>query len=87
MSRDMEVFVPSARIKEAGKIKVIRGSGWAWANIRGGWNSLSYGNGRGQGGELMSGFTFWWYIWFKGGYTGRRYRCRSRDWCWCLRNR
>ena len=30
--------------------------------MREGGNSLSYRRGRGQGGDLVSGFTFWWYI-------------------------
>ena len=42
--------------------EVISGSGWAWAWVRGGENSLSYRRGRGRDGELVSGFTFWWYI-------------------------
>ena len=30
MSRDMKVFVPSARIKEDEYRNVISGNGWAW---------------------------------------------------------
>ena len=30
-----------------------------WASVRGGGKSLSYRKGKGQGGELVSGFTFW----------------------------
>ena len=49
MSRDMEIFVPSARTKDAEYSTVISGSGWAWVSMRGGENSLSYVRGREQG--------------------------------------
>ena len=42
MSRDMEVFVLSARTKEDGYRKVNSGSKWTWPRVRGGGDSLSY---------------------------------------------
>ena len=56
MGRDMEVFVPS---KEIEYMKVVSGSGWIWARVIRGGNSLSYKRERGQSGELVSDFTFW----------------------------
>ena len=48
MNRDMEIFFPLARTKEGGERNVISGSGWKWARLRGGGNSLGYRRGRGQ---------------------------------------
>ena len=42
MNSDREIFVPSARTR-ARQRKVISGSGWAWARVRGGEDSLGYG--------------------------------------------
>ena len=55
MSRDMEVFVPLMRTKEAGKKKVIIDSGIVWAKVRGG-DCLGHRRG------LVGGLTIKRYI-------------------------